>query len=99
MSEADDNVRAAAEKLMPGIRALQERIRRSVGDLDGYDYSPGIDYRDADDEPEHEIEAYYSNLPGPEQTRVLACSCGFTANGRDWMEAGMEMDEHVSELA
>jgi len=70
----------------------------SVTDPNGYDYSPGIDFRD--DEPEqHEIEAYYSNLPGPAQTRVLSCSCGFTAIGQDWMEAGLEMDAHVEEDA
>lgn len=49
---------------------------------------------------EHAIEdAYYSNLPGPEQMRCLACSCGFTALGSTWEQAGWGMDRHLEEVA
>ena len=49
-------------------------------------------------ETEHEIDAYYSNLPGPAQTMVLSCSCGEYASGWTWEEAGVKMDVHLFRL-
>jgi len=44
---------------------------------------------------EHSIFAFYSNMPGPEMSRVLQCSCGFDARAKTWEDAGREMDEHI----
>lgn len=55
---------------------------------------------DATVEVEHGIaEAIYSNLPGPQQTCVMECLCGFTSHGRSWEEAGWGLDEHLKEPA
>jgi len=48
---------------------------------------------------EHGIQAFYSNLPGPSQTRILECSCGFTACTPTWEESGRLMDQHIREAA
>ena len=45
---------------------------------------------------EHEVDAYYSNLPGPEQRRTLTCSCGFTCWGITWEIAGKYLDAHLA---
>lgn len=41
--------------------------------------------------------AYYSNLPGPNQTAWIDCICGeeITGHTSSWEDAGREMDEHL----
>ncbi len=60
---------------------------------------------DAEVEVEHGVsDGHYSNLPGPYQSAVLICLCGFEAiswsrlsNGGNWEEAGALMDAHLEE--
>lgn len=50
--------------------------------------------------PEHGVKAaYYSNLPGPQQTAWLECLCGeeLTGNTPSWEDAGREMDSHLKD--
>jgi len=47
---------------------------------------------------EHGIKhAFYSNLPGPNQTAWIECLCGEEISGQtsSWEDAGREMDLHL----
>jgi len=49
---------------------------------------------------EHGAEdVYYSNLPGPNQSAIIRCLCGYTATmwTDSWEDAGREMDDHLEE--
>lgn len=56
---------------------------------------------------EHGVaEGMYSNLPGPMQSPILVCLCGFEAiswsgreHGGTWAEAGEILDDHLAETA
>lgn len=50
---------------------------------------------------QHGVEtAFYSNLPGPEQTAWIECLCGeqFSGNTSSWEDAGRAMDEHLADI-
>lgn len=52
-------------------------------------------------EREHGVKrAYYSNLPGPEQTAWFDCLCGEEISGRtsSWEDTGYEMDLHLERV-
>lgn len=42
-------------------------------------------------------DAFYSNLPGPEQTPIIQCLCGWVSymGNHDWESVGLEFDEHL----
>lgn len=44
--------------------------------------------------------AFYSNLPGPNQTAWLECLCGEEVSGQTslWEDAGREMDLHLQSV-
>lgn len=53
------------------------------------------------DEQQHGVRtAFYSNLPGPEQTAIIECLCGegLTEHTRFWEDAGREMDLHLERV-
>lgn len=42
------------------------------------------------------LSAFYSNLPGPKQTPVLECLCGWSTMGAEnWEDAGSQLDTHL----
>lgn len=50
------------------------------------------------DEQMHGVrQAFYSNLPGPNQTAWLECLCGEELTGQtsSWEDVGHEMDLHL----
>lgn len=52
-------------------------------------------------QPEHGIRtAFYSNLPGPQQTAIIECLCGEELTGQtpSWEDAGREMDMHLHDV-
>lgn len=50
-------------------------------------------------EVDHEIDTYYSSLPGPQQTCIMRCSCGVSARGPLWAGVGAAMDRHLEEVS
>lgn len=44
--------------------------------------------------------AFYSNLPGPNQTAIIECLCGEELSGQtsSWEDTGHEMDEHLKQV-
>lgn len=49
-------------------------------------------------ESQHGVKnAFYSNLPGPNQTAWIECLCGeeFSGQTSSWEDAGREMDLHL----
>ncbi|MDE1971114.1 MAG: hypothetical protein KGI50_06105 [Patescibacteria group bacterium] len=46
------------------------------------------------------LSAFYSNLPGPKQTPVLECLCGWSTTGAEnWEDAGSQLDIHLFDTA
>jgi hypothetical protein len=49
----------------------------------------------------HEVSAHYDNLRITREGRnspTLDCSCGRSFSADTWMEAGIEMDEHLDDV-
>ena len=53
-----------------------------------------------DEAEAHEVTAYYDNNRITREGRnspTLDCSCGRSFSADTWMEAGIDMDEHLEE--
>jgi len=49
----------------------------------------------------HEVSAHYDNLRITREGRnspTLDCSCGRSFSADTWMEAGIDMDEHLDDV-
>lgn len=44
-------------------------------------------------------DAYYSNIPGPKQSAIILCLCGYSATAwtPSWEDAGRDFDAHLEE--